>query len=658
MNTNFVKSLTAILAGLLLLSSVACSSPSTQGNETGDTTEITGSHTGTTENATEAVTEAETFPEDFLVTESDGKADVFTPTGLKYTATGYSISDEAEFTFISALEYTFPEGSFAEAFNRFSMTYRSTEPVKVTLSYKVTKYDVTDYYFLEAGEGVFSGLPSSFMNDADCFSIKRMTVESLTKKAAKFTLGDLTTEKIPVPNKSLYIENDRFKLGIDMGWGGTINYISDKNNKITGLENLVNKHDTGRLIQQSFYGTAGVPGEYEPGISFDSKWVYNPVQGGDQYNNASRLIDLVVTEDSVYIKSQPQDWSLDNKLTPSYMENTYTLKADHIQVNNRFVDFSGWEHPYSGQELPALYTVSYLDTFVWYDGDASWTGDTLSSRDNLNFWGDAQYVADCTFSIKENNQETWCAWVNTNDNYGLGIYVPKVDQLKAGRYEYDGTKDATGDATNYVAPVNRLKLVSFKPLEYSYILTAGSLEDIRATFTTHKDFCTNASLNENYISLRVPSIKGDVTKLVFDTQSNIGVLTNPFSTTVDFDEGEKAAKLTAGPEGDVNVSINYSDYADLSADTYTTLKIEYMIPTDNSKKAYECDLFLCAGTIQEASGDARLRRSLTVDGEYHVLEINLSGQSFWKGDIHKIRFDYFDFSSEGDVMFVKGITLE
>ncbi len=650
MNRKMKKIMAMLLCAAMLVGGASCN-PGSEGDDTSDLTNNAGT-------ATEDATSAETFPEDFLVTESDGKADVFTPTGLKYSATGYSVSNEAEFTFISALEYTFPEGSFAEAFNRFSVTYRSTEPVKITVAYKVSKYDVTDYYFLEAGEGVFSGLSTSFLNEADCFSIRSIKVESLTKKATKFTLGDLTTEKIPVPNKSLYIENDRFKLGVDMGWGGTINYIKDKNNKITNLENLVNKHDTGRLIQQSFYGTGPIEGVYQPGISFDTQWNYNPVQGGDQYNNASRLIDLVVTETSVYIKSQPQDWSLDNKLTPSYMENTYTLKADYIQVDNRFVDFSGWEHPYAGQELPAVYTVSYLDTFVWYDGDASWTGDTLSSRNDLNFWGDAKYVADCTFLLKEKNTETWCAWVNTTDNYGLGVYIPKVDQFKAGRYEYDGTKDATATPTNYVAPVNLIKLMSFKPLEYSYILTAGSIEDIRATFNNHKDFSTNASLNENYVSTRVPSVEGDVTKLVFDAQSKVNVLTNLISTTVTYDEAQNAAKLVAGPEGDANVTIRYGDYVNITADTYKTLKIEYMIPTDNSRSSYECDIFLCAGANQAPTGDARLRERLITDGEYHVLEIDLSNKAFWTGDIHAVRFDYFDFSGEGDVMFVKSITLE
>lgn len=613
----------------------------------------------TTEDTTTDDTTVEPKPEDFVITEADGVAQVVTPDGLKYSVTGYlERAEKAFFAFDKTLKYTFPEGAFSKAFNRFSVSYKSTEPVKITVAYRVSKFDTTDAYFLEAGEGVFSGLPSSFMNEAECFDIQSIQVESLTGKAAEFSIKNLTTESIAVPSKSLYIENDRFRLGIDLGWGGTINYIRDKNNEIKNLTNLVNKHDTGRLIQQSFYGTGPIPGVYEPGISFDNQWVYNPVQGGDQYNNSSRLIDLVVTENSVYIKSQPQDWSLDNQLTPSYMENTYTLKDDRIQVDNRFMDFSGWTHPYTGQELPALYTVSYLDTFVWYDGDASWTGDALSSRGDLNFWGDVQYVADCTFILKEKNSETWCAWVNTKDNYGLGLYVPNVDQFKAGRYEYNGSKSSKDGATNYVAPVNIMKLVAFEPLEYSYLLTAGSIEEIRATFTTYKDFTTNASLHKNYTSTRLPSLDGDPTNIVFDGQSKINVLTNLVSTTVEYDESQQAAKLTAGPEGDSNVTVNYGDYISITAETHKILKIEYMIPTDNAMGYYACDIFLCAGVNTNPTGEARLRENLIADGEYHVLEIDLSATSFWEGDVHKIRFDYFDFATAGDVMYVKRIALE
>jgi hypothetical protein len=339
------------------------------------------------------------------------------------------------------------------------------------------------------------------------------------------------------------------------------------------------------------------------------------------------------------------------------MENTYTLYEDRVQVDNRFTDYSGWEHPFAGQELPAFYTVSYLDTFVWYNGEDSWTGDALSSKNDLPFWGD--HAGQCTFILREKNTETWCAWVNGSDDYGLGVYAPAIDQLKAGRYMFDGSKSDMAESTGYVAPVNILKMVSFKPIEYSYLLTAGSTAEIRKTFTAYKDFTDNKTLHENYQSSRLPSVDGDITKLDFSEGKNLALLTNPVDTTILYDEAAGAVKLTAGSFGDVNVTVPYgSNPAPLAAADYTTLKIEYMIPTENAMSSYQSDIFLCAGEISAPDGNARIRVGLIADGEYHTLEVKLAGNAYWKGNIHMIRFDYFDNSSAGDVMFVKSINLE
>ena len=259
-----------------------------------------------------------------------------------------------------------------------------------------------------------------------------------------------------------------------------------------GISNLINQHDTGRLVQQSYYGTAGNDA-YQPGTSFKVRWVYNPVQGGDQFGNASRLIDFEVGENTVYVKAQPQDWSLDNALTPSYMENTYTLFADHVRVDNRFTDFSGWEHPARDQELPAFYTVSYLSRFTWYDGASPWSDGALSYRDDLKFWG--EYSAECTFPVRPGNTETWCAWISPESGFGVGLYVPNVDTLKAGRYLFNNSMDPENDATNYVAPLKVIRMTSFRPIEYSYLLTSGSTEQIRETFRANRDFTDNAGLN-------------------------------------------------------------------------------------------------------------------------------------------------------------------
>ena len=471
------KLFSALLAALLLLSAVSCDKGGdvTDTTANGETTAADGTSNDTT--AADSETEEVTLPapEDYEITEENGTASVVTPLGLSYTLSGYTALDKASASYESELVYTFDEAAFDERFTRFTITYASTTPVKVWLSFTERGKDTEEYYFLDAGEGTFSGLNPNYLKGNTARKITKLRVESLTDDPAAFTLAGLVTENMEKPAGTVYVENSRFKLGVDLSWGGAVSYLADKSCSVDGLTNLVNKHDTGRLIQQSFYGVQQNE-EYTPGISFDVTWRYNPVQGGDQYGNASRLIDVVITETSIYIKAQPQDWALNNALTPSYMENTYTLYDDRVQVDNRFTDYSGWEHPFSGQELPAFYTVSYLDTFVWYNGEDSWTGDTLSSKGDLPFWGD--YAGECTFTLREKNTETWCAWVSGADDYGLGVYAPNIDQLKAGRYEFDGSKSDVANSTGYVAPVNVLKMVSFKPIEYSYLLAAGSTAEI------------------------------------------------------------------------------------------------------------------------------------------------------------------------------------
>ena len=633
-----------LLALLMLISAAAC----TGSEDPADT------HVPNAEVTTDEVTLP--APEDYEITEKDGTASVTTPLGLTYTLTGYTALEKATATVGESLTYTLEGEAFEEKFNRFTLTYSATAPVKVWVTYTERGKSAEEYFFLDAKEGQFSGLNTGFMKGYSARKLTALRVEPLTDKATAFTLAGVSTEKLEKLPKTYYLESDRYKLGIDLGWGGTVSYLEDKTCTVPDLTNLVNRHDTGRLIQQSFYGVQEND-EYKPGISFDSKWRYNPVQGGDQYNNPSRLIDVVITENSLYIKSQPQDWSLDNALTPSYYENTYTLDGDCVKVDNRFTDYSGWEHPFAGQELPAFYTVSYLDTFVWYNGENSWTGDTLSSKNDLPFWGD--HAGECTFVLREKNTETWCAWVSGGDDYGLGVYVPNIDQHKAGRYEFDGSKSDMANSTGYVAPINILKLVSFDPIEYSYLLTAGNIATIRETFTARKDFTDNADLRVNYQSSRLPSVEGDITKLDFTSGQNLALLTNPMDTAVVYDEAMGAVKLTAGSVGDVSVTIPYgSSPTPLAAESYKTLKIEYMIPADASMSSYQSDLFICTGNIKAPDGNARIRVDLVKDGEYHVLAVKLAGNPYWTGDIHMIRFDYFDFSSAGDVMYIQNISLE
>ena len=287
----------------------------------------------TTESETETQSEEEITTEESATDETDemdrfelfigdGYADIITPTGLPYRATGYKSIEAEGFIFVSGLNFDFGK-SFEPAFNRFTVSYYSSAPVKITLSYTIDGAEIEDCFYLEEGKQSFSGLIIDFLNGKQAASLTTIRVDTCEQKLAEeFLIFDLYTELIDVPERDYYISGSRYTLGIDLGWGGTINYVSDNKCNIDGVENMINKHDPGRLVQQSYYGTGAIEGVFEWGsFNGSNQWPYNPVQGGGKGGYASRIIDFVVEDNYVYVKAQPLDWGKINYITPSYMEN-------------------------------------------------------------------------------------------------------------------------------------------------------------------------------------------------------------------------------------------------------------------------------------------------------------------------------------------------
>ena len=544
-------------------------------------------------------------------------------------------------------------------FHRVTLNYSSTEPLKLTVNAKEGSSDVTNLFYLEAAEdGTFSGIIEGYLYGGTAKKLVSIDVETCNGKTADFSIKELRTEKLrQLEDHTVYIENDRFRLGIQMLWGGTISYLEDKRGQVDDLTNLVNRHDTGRLIQQSYYGTGYIEGVYDPGTAFNTAWKYNPVQGGDQYGHGGKLIDFRITGNSIYVKSQPCDWAREAARLPFYTENTYTLEDDHIRVDNRAVDFSGFEHTYESQELPAVYLVSYLDTFACYNGEEPWTGGELSVYPDLDFWGPrGTQIA----YFKESNTETWCAWYSSDDDFGLGLYVPNVDSLGGGRYEENvRSKSDTDSSTSQVSPGNIFKMISYEPIEFSYLLATGSVEEIRGVFTENKDFAVNGDLHKNSVNYRLPSEKSEVTSLDFSESMNRAMIL-PVNCASSHDETERALKVSSNSGGDVMLTVNYLVTGfELRAEDYPTLKIEYMIPESNSAESYNAEIYPCAGETPNPTTESMIWvEGLAADGQYHTLEVDLSASPYWQGEIQRLRFDYFNASAPGDVMYIRSITLE
>lgn len=642
------QSLLAILMIVtLLLGMLAGCNKTPEGT---DTETITGTDT---EIDTEAATQSVT------IDAGDNGATVTTPSGFTYTAGGYDAVGERTFSFTKGLTIDLGD-QFAGEFNRFTIKYFASAPMKITLIYTEKGELLADVFYLEAGEKEFSAVNPKFLVKVTGENIESMQVDTCEGKNAEFMLYDLKTETVSVPAAQQYIEGSRYTLGIDLRWGGAINHVEDKQCPMEDVTNMCNKHDEGRLIQQSYYGVFYYADQYvEGGYQGVEGVAYNPVQGGDVNKRDSRIIDFKIEKDRIYIKAQPLDWPLKESYTPSYMENEYVVKDEYIEVFNRFTDFSGWTHPVLDQELPAIYTVNCFDTFVWYDGGKPWTGDALSTITDWSNVDPNTNKSSHYIQLKEPNTETWFAMINGEAQYGLGIYVPNVDRVLTMRYlsGQKGSSDAKGNPCSYISPLNRIAFKSFEPIEYSYLMVAGNLEEIREVFTQNRDFSTNEGFNVK-APARAP-YSDEATPVVVDLSVKDGMssIHYPRSTEYGFDEEQKAIMFKA-VDADPNVTFVF-DYGgqQLFAEDHGIIEIEYMIPTTNAQPSYETQLFLCAGDVKAPAAEAAVTGTLIADGQYHTLQISVKDLDFWQGLIHMVRFDYFSSPTAGDTVYVKAFRL-
>ncbi len=387
--------------------------------------------------------------------------------------------------------YTFKEGFTMDLyshayFNRFTIEYDSSSPLRGEITYMIINKSgeptsMSETFFLEAGENMsFSSLIDSYFNNIYAYNIQSVDLKTADGSTTEFSVRSVSTNVVPVMSAgTYYMENDRYIVGILLEWGGTISYIEDKKDNDLEIGNLINRFDPGRLVQQSYYGVGDGP-YYTAGTYNGQIWNYNPVQGGNLIGTPSKLVDFSISEDgkTVYIKCRPQDWAQKNSLTPSYMENTYTLLENGVHVSNRFVDFFGVKHGKRHAELPAFYTISHLGVFNYYNGTKPWTGDAYTSLPDEPDWAGNNK---CYHNVAKGNTETWAAWTNTA-GYGIGLYVPGTEILLAGRHAYNGSKDPYNGATNYVAPLRTMEFFSFEPFAYEYIISTGTVEEMRETF--------------------------------------------------------------------------------------------------------------------------------------------------------------------------------
>lgn len=413
----------------------------------------------------------------------------------------------------------------------------------------------TEKLFIEKHTREFTTFLDSFRVGALGAFDKKITKITLQNVDAK--TGEVWIQSVGVTNRSydknqeIYISDGFLKMGTSLSIGGAIRHIEklnegvveyideagnvciqphtdpEKVETVSKEVNLVNIHDLGREIQQSYYSAVKEEHGYAPTeeVLYNADLLYNPVQAGSASGKQSQIIDYRYSPTEIYIKTKPLEWFFDNRLSDSYMENTYTLDGKGtLRVSNRFVNFSQFtdmdKAGRNGQELPAIYIVHPLNYFYCETVEGNIFDPNLSdlpttqAKTGLSH----QVTGSYHYAIARNKlSKDWFAFVN-EEKFGVGIYMPNAQSYNASRgcksshyqnawnthydrdlYDFSGYKyipSAYTNNYNYLSAASALVMMDFVPLEYDYAVYVGTVEEMRSVFA--KLYAENAIPNQGF----------------------------------------------------------------------------------------------------------------------------------------------------------------
>jgi len=258
-------------------------------------------------------------------------------------------------------------------------------------------------------------------------------------------------------NGWVFLDNGQLRLGVKTNSGACIGHLSPSSSP----RNLLNHHDHGRFIQQSYYG------DPDGSLWGDKPWRWNPVQGGDYRGHPARLLAFQATATNLYAKTLPKHWAGGADMDEVRMEEWISLEGRVAHVHY-WMTYSGQKnHPSVHQELPAVFMDYDLPHLVFYHGSAPWTRAALTRK--IPGWPNQ----------KEEMTENWAAYVD-NQGRGAGVFVPGTSEMTC--YRYAGRGGADGSGCSYFAPVRSFAITTGTSFEYDVYLTIGTETEMREAF--------------------------------------------------------------------------------------------------------------------------------------------------------------------------------
>jgi hypothetical protein len=267
----------------------------------------------------------------------------------------------------------------------------------------------------------------------------------------------------------LFIDNGTAKIGIDKAKGAAITWVSWNDQP----KNIVNIHDPGRLIQQSYYAGKSLNRTGDGQSEHWSPWPWNPIQGGG-IGSWAHVTRFEKPDDATLIGvTIPKLWDMPDEEADAVMHQWTTFEPgmpNVIGVRSRIVcdrePNDRWGPPVSRpQEVPALYFTRNFDRFESYLGGGKWQVETQEAGPP---WGKAEPPLNAMACFNADGQ-------------GIAIYSPTSgDRWNFGPHTDIPSDDPEGGPCVHIAPISRVVLGPESTYEYRYWLVVGDKARIAA----------------------------------------------------------------------------------------------------------------------------------------------------------------------------------
>jgi hypothetical protein len=375
----------------------------------------------------------------------------------------------------------------------------------------------------------------------------------------------------------LELNNGFVHVKLDLSHGGAFSYISQADS----TTNLVNAPDNGRFISQRYYAGQAVDRTAAGQFSGTTPWYWDADQAGDIEENSSTIIDSYSKNDTLYVKTQPLLYDMNNELAQCYIEQWVTLDSNGIHVRNKLTTSRTdniWDVVPRWNDLPHAFLNTILNNQYSYTGDKPWTSGTLS-----------KIAASGSGWDYFNATEHWAAEVNDN-NWGLGIYNKDCVNFAGG--------NVSAYSFTHLSPLNILSLDKNTTFEYDYYIILGTLDQIRqyayklggsssdTALATVWNFKNTA--NNWYAGNNISTVVSD-SALTLNVTGGDPYLLSPFGLNIDASKYKYLTIKMKNNTNDISAQLFWRNNSDLGYDGTRTASFT-ITPNDTSYTTYSIDM--------------------------------------------------------------------